>query len=125
MKTSVLVLAALGMTPTLGAASSPRYPPAHIVSEAQTYFGTSIQDPYRWLENKESSATQAWVQAEDTQAKAFLDKYPGRQTLAKRLKALYDVDETSLPIFKGGKLFYTHRLPGQEKASVYWRESSD
>src|SRR5258708_2460678 len=97
------------------------YPAAPVKPVTETRFGTILSDPYRWLETKDSPDVQAWVRAEDALAKAYLDKIPGREALAKRLKELYDVDAISLPDKEGPRLFYTHRQIHQEKAAVYWQ----
>jgi len=40
------------------------YPETKKVDTADTYFGTKVKDPYRWLENDRSRETEAWVERE-------------------------------------------------------------
>ena len=41
------------------------YPIAQKVDTVNTYFGTAVPDPYRWLEDDRAADTKAWVQAEN------------------------------------------------------------
>ena len=38
------------------------YPETKKVDTIDTYFGTEIQDPYRWLEDDMSDETAKWVE---------------------------------------------------------------
>ena len=40
------------------------YPETQQDPVIDTYFGTLIEDPYRWLEDDRSAATEAWVEAQ-------------------------------------------------------------
>jgi len=63
---------------SLAAAAGLPYPPAPRQSVVDTYFGTQVTDPYRWLENIDSPQTTAWVQAESALTRNFLDAIPRR-----------------------------------------------
>ena len=67
MKGRLLFLASV-MIPTLVAASGPgpfSYPAAPKSDTAEDHFGHRILDPYRPLEDPNSDATKAWVEAEN------------------------------------------------------------
>ena len=57
-------------------------------SVADSYFGTSVDDPYRALEDLGSRATQDWMRLAAAHAQATLARIPGRQALRQRLAAL-------------------------------------
>ena len=42
-----------------------KYPETKKESQVDTYFGTAVPDPYRWLENDNSAETKAWVTEEN------------------------------------------------------------
>jgi prolyl oligopeptidase len=89
---------------------------------ADELFGQRVADPYRWLEDEKSAEVQAWMTAQNSEARAFLDAQPGRATLVTRLDALFYVGSIGIPVERGGRLFYTRRAPRQEKAVLCWRE---
>ena len=57
------------------------YPVARIDAVQDTYFGTTVKDPYRWLESDDAPDVQAWVQAQNAIARPLLDAYPDREKL--------------------------------------------
>ncbi len=58
----------------------PVYPSSPKDSVTDTYFGTVVSDPYRWLENDTSEKTKEWVSAQsdlsNTYLRKLLNKYP-------------------------------------------------
>jgi prolyl oligopeptidase len=53
-----------------------------------TYFGTAITDPYRWMENLEDPETKAWMKAENDYTRAVLASLPGRTAYLKEIVAM-------------------------------------
>jgi len=49
-----------------------------------TYFGHKVMDPYRWLEDGTSPATQQWVAEQLAYTRSVLDRLPGRPQLHQR-----------------------------------------
>jgi prolyl oligopeptidase len=41
------------------------YPETKRVDSVDNYFGVSVADPYRWLENDTTQETAAWVEAQN------------------------------------------------------------
>jgi prolyl oligopeptidase len=98
------------------------YPKARRDDVADVHFGTRVPDPYRWLEDEKSDEVKAWVEAQDRLARAQLAAYAPREALRRRLRELYYVDSISLPVRRGGRLFYSRTHKDREKAVVYYRE---
>ncbi len=63
-------------------------PPAARKPQPHTYFGTTVVDDYTWLEDPKSPETQAFVDAENAYAQAFLGGISERARLHDRLEAL-------------------------------------
>lgn len=63
----------------LASAQNLQYPPAHMDTVADDYFGTKVPDPYRWLENPDSPETQAWASAENKLTREYVDSIPARE----------------------------------------------
>ena len=68
------------------------YPKTRQVEQIDDYFGTTVRDPYRWLEDDNSQETKAWVTAQNTLTFAHLAEIPERQAIGKRLTELWDYE---------------------------------
>jgi len=87
-------------TPTLS------YPPAARGTQVDNYHGTSIADPYRWLEDVDASATTAWVEAENKLTDSFMATIPERPAIKNRLTQLWNYARYSAPFKENGRYFY-------------------
>ncbi len=81
------------------------YPAAPKGSQVDVYHGVSISDPYRWLEDTDSPATLAWVQAENSLTFDYLARIPEREAIRKRLTTLWNYEKFSAPVKAGGRYF--------------------
>ena len=68
----LLVLAAILATTLAGAQDPP--PRAPVRPVADTYFGQTVIDPYRWMEEAKSAELAAWMKAQSDYTRAVLDK---------------------------------------------------
>ena len=66
------------------------YPSTATTDSSSTYFGTTVSDPYRWLEAEanEDSAVRKWVTAENDITGDYLAQIPYREQLKTRLAEL-------------------------------------
>ncbi|WP_435052732.1 prolyl oligopeptidase family serine peptidase [Muribaculum intestinale] len=104
-------------------AQSLKYPVAPSDNTVDTYFGVSVPDPYRPLENDTAAATAAWVEAENAVTRAYLDKIPFRDDIHKRLTALFDYHKHGLPWKKNG-WYYFYENDGLRNQAVLYRTRS-
>ena len=88
----------------------------------ETLHGVTISDPYRWLEDQNSSETRAWITQQNEYTHKLLDGWPGRQRLEIRLSELKKVDHISSPIERNGRFFYRKRGVDQEQFVIYTRQ---
>lgn len=102
---------------------APPYSPMEPVTD--TLHGVGITDPYRWLEDQESSRTREWIGAQTRYARAYLDSIPNRERIRTRIRELVDVETYDSLQKVGGRYFFRKRLPGQEQPSIYMREGAD
>jgi prolyl oligopeptidase len=82
------------------------YPPAAEVDVTDTYHGTAVKDPYRWLEEEDSPATRAWVEAQNEVTREYLDDLPGRERIRDRLEKLWNYERYGVPNRAGGRYFF-------------------
>jgi prolyl oligopeptidase len=78
-----LVLAACSTNPTSPVTPQPPPPPVHDVTEV--FYGTTVHDPYRDLEDTKTAATQSWMKAQSDYARATLARISGRDDILARL----------------------------------------
>src|SRR6478672_7506979 len=96
------------------------YPKPKKVDTVDTYFGTKIPDPYRWLEDDNSAETKAWVTAENKITHEYLDAVPYRAQIKKRLEAAWNYARYSTP-FKQGSYYYYTKNNGLQNQNVWYR----
>lgn len=87
---------------------------ARIDVARDTYFGTMIEDPYRWMENWKSEEFQVWVKEQAAYSRAHLDVLAGREKLLEEVTALTNAgaDLSSFQIM-GECIFYLRRDPSE------------
>src|ERR1700690_1498971 len=71
-----------------GWATPPGPPVAPVEAVTNTYFGTAIADPYRYLENLSDPKVMAWLKAQNGYTHSVLDRIPGREALLARIQEL-------------------------------------
>ncbi|WP_276358971.1 prolyl oligopeptidase family serine peptidase [Daejeonella sp. H1SJ63] len=98
-----------------------RYPKTNKIEVADIYFGTTVKDPYRWLEDDRSSETKAWVEAENKVTQNFLSGIPFRTAIKTRLEKLWNYEKYTAP-FKEGAYTYFYKNDGLQNQYVLYRQ---
>lgn len=98
------------------------YPLTKKVDTTDTYFGTTVPDPYRWLEDDRAADTKAWVVAENKVTHNYLSQIPYRETIRKRLETLWNYEKYGAP-FKEGRYMYFFKNNGLQSQSVLYRQT--
>jgi len=88
-----------------------------------TYFDTEIDDPYHWLEDDNSTETEAWVTAQNELTNSYMQKIEFRDDVRNRLEQLYDYTKFSAPFKEGDNYFY-FKQDGLQNQSVLYKTSS-
>ncbi|MEB3293343.1 MAG: prolyl oligopeptidase family serine peptidase [Synechococcales bacterium] len=101
------------------------YPLSKTVEQVDTYHGTQVADPYRWLENPDSPETQAWITAQNQVTFQFLQAIPQRQAIQKRLTELWNYERYGMPFKRGDRYFYYKNDGLQNQSVLYKLESLD
>lgn len=105
-------------------ASAPAYPPAWRGNVIDHYFGTSVADPYRWMENLHDPELHRWVDAENRFTQSYMDRNPIRPWLAKRLTELWKLpSETTPEPVHGSRLFFQRNAGLQNQSVLYVQDS--
>ncbi len=99
------------------------YPETHQDTVTDTYFGTKVPDPYRWMENDTTPEVEAWVKAENEITQQYLAKIPFRESLKQRFTELMTYERFSAPSKKYGKYYYSHHDGKQNQSVMYVKDS--
>ncbi len=98
------------------------YPPSRRSDHVDTYHGTKVADPYRWLEDVDSEETRRWVEAQNKLTFGILESIPQREAIRKRLKKLWNYERFGLATKRGSRYFYTHNNGLQNQSVLYVTE---
>jgi prolyl oligopeptidase len=96
---TIIVALGFALVPLASAAQVP--PPTAVREVTDVVHGTTIVDPYRWLEDQDSPETRTWIDRQNQYARAVLDPLPGRAELRGRLSDFVKIAETGWPIVRG------------------------
>ncbi len=98
------------------------YPQTQKGTQVDDYFGTKVNDPYRWLEDDRSSETTDWVKKQNEQTYSYLEKIPFRNDIKARLEKLWNYEKISAP-FVEGDFTYFYKNNGLQNQSVLYRKN--
>jgi len=101
------------------------YPISTTVDQTDTYHGTTVADPYRWLEDTDAPATHAWIKAQNRVTCDFLGAIPERARFAARLTELGNYARYSAPFREGARTFYTRNDGLQSQPVLYVQDAPE
>lgn len=96
-----------------------KYPETKKDSTTDNYFGIDISDPYRWLEDDNSSETKNWVIAENKVTEDYLSQIAYRNDIKNRLTEIWNYPKESAP-FKVGEYYFFTKNDGLQNQSVWF-----
>ena len=96
-----------------------QYPITEKILVTDTYFNTTIEDPYRWLEDDYSKKTKAWVQNQNSFTDRYIRKIPFRKKIERRLKEIWDYPSTSTPFQRGDNIYF-YKNDGLQNQSILY-----
>src|SRR5690606_25148064 len=102
-----------------------QYPETRRIDLVETLHGVRVPDPYRWLEDLDSSDTAQWVAAQNEVTFGYLEAIPGRDCIRERLTRQSDYEKHGLPKQEGGRYFYSRNAGLQNQAVLYVAERLD
>ena len=98
-----------------------QYPVSHKGNQVDYYHGKQVADPYRWLEDDNSTETKDWVKAQNEVSFNYLSKINYREGFKKRIEALSNYAKFSSPQRKGD-WFYFYKNDGLQNQSVLYKQ---
>jgi len=114
----LLVLAVLAPGPAIARDESA--PPTRVEEVVDTYHGTRVVDPYRWLEDASDPAVRAWTAQQSARTRAYLDALPVREKLRTQLEKYITGSSPRYYNLKvvGGSVFARYFDPAKQQPSL-------
>ncbi|HLU87836.1 MAG TPA: prolyl oligopeptidase family serine peptidase [Taishania sp.] len=97
------------------------YPETKKVNHQDKYFGATISDPYRWLEDDKADDTKDWVKRQVAFSSDYLSKIPYRETIRKQLTEMWNYEKIGAP-FKEGESQYFYKNDGLQAQSILYKD---
>jgi prolyl oligopeptidase len=99
-------------------------PVAPVRSVTDTYFGTKVEDPYRYMEKLDDPEVAGWFKKQDDYTRSVLAAIPGRSALLEKIRE-YDATGparvTDLQRYRNDRIYFLKRLPDEDVAKLYVR----
>ena len=116
--------AALAALPRLAFSATSSGPlVARVDPVTDTYFGTTVTDPYRWMENPKDSDWEPYMKSQAAHARAVLDRIPGRAAIAQRVSELAgDLEVINTIQVVGPYVFIEKRPAGANNFQLHVRD---
>jgi len=91
------------------------------------YQGTTVEDPYQWLEKDDDPEVKAWSDAQNQRTRDYIDKLPGRAAIEKQLTDWYAKTSPSYSslVSRPGILFAMKFQPPKQQPMLVTLASAD
>ncbi|RKD92738.1 prolyl oligopeptidase family serine peptidase [Mangrovibacterium diazotrophicum] len=99
------------------------YPTTKKQDITDDYFGTVVEDPYRWLENDTAPETEEWVKEQNEVTFGYLSKLPNRDKISQQLTDFLNYERIGTPSKKGNKYFFFKNDGLQNQSVLYMTDS--
>jgi prolyl oligopeptidase len=96
-----------------------RYPGTPRGGVVEEIHGVRVADPYRWLEEADSTRTAQWTKSQAAFTRDFFKRVPGREAIRRRLTSLSSFRRTDVPWREAGRLFFVESDGSRPQAALY------
>jgi prolyl oligopeptidase len=111
------------------AASTSAVPPAPVArveAVKDTYFGDTVSDPYRWMENGKDPQWLPFLKGQNEHTRAIIDALPGRAALLKRIEQLSGETVATARVERAGGLTFIQQRPlGADNFKLFVRQGAN
>jgi prolyl oligopeptidase len=100
-------------------------PVARVEPVTESFFGQSVTDPYRWMENPKDKDWEPYVKGQADHARRVLDAIPGREALQRRIEQLSGTVEIVSSVQPAGPYVFIEKRPaGASNFRLYVRRGT-
>jgi len=97
------------------------YPQTRKTDQVDTYFGTRVADPFRWLETH-TDEVDAWIEAQNKVTFSYLHDIAFRDQIKSRLTQIWNYPKYGAPFKEGGKYYFFKNDGLQNQSVLYVQE---
>ena len=90
-----------------------------------SYFGTKVHDPYRWLEDDKSEETAAWVKDQNKVTFGYLESIPYRGEIKSRLEKIWNYEKYTAPKKEGAYIYFSRNNGLQNQFVIYRQKNNE
>jgi prolyl oligopeptidase len=102
-----------------------QYPETKKIDHTDTYWGETVADPFRWLEDDYSEETKSWVENQNKVTFTYLEQIPFREAIRQRLEEVWNYEKISAPSTYGEYEYYYRNEGLQNQSVLYRRKGAD
>lgn len=97
-----------------------KYPETKKVNQIDNYFGVSVEDPYRWMEDLNDENLKVWIEKQNDLTQSYLSGYPDREKIKNRLTNIWNFERAGSPSF-AGNYYLMFKNNGLQNQSVLYK----
>ena len=101
------------------------YPVTKKGDVVDSYFGTKVHDPYRWLEDDKSEETAAWVKEQNKVTFGYLETIPYRGEIKSRLEKIWNYEKYTAPQKEGAYIYFSRNNGLQNQFVIYRQKNNE
>ncbi|MEJ7610759.1 MAG: prolyl oligopeptidase family serine peptidase [Ferruginibacter sp.] len=103
-----------------------QYPASRVTDSADTWFGKTYPDPYRWMEHLKNQETIDWFKAQNEYTASVIKSMPLVETLFNENKEADKIRSIKYNAIyrRGNDYFFDKRLPGQQRFRIFMRKGN-
>ncbi len=101
------------------------YPDSKKSDVSDVYFGDTVPDPYRWLENDTAADVKEWVKEQNAVTDQYMATIPFRESLYQEFTRIWDFPKYGTPSKKGNRRFFMKNDGLQNQYVLYMQTGEE
>ncbi|MBW7675232.1 prolyl oligopeptidase family serine peptidase [Chryseobacterium chendengshani] len=120
------IFLSVGLFISQAIAAQYNYPATPEKAVVDNYFGTTVTDNYRWMEDLKNPEVQSWFKAQSNYSNSIIGRIPNREALFSRMKEVQKMNGDSFGVIhqRQNFYFYTKTKKNENLSKLYSRNLS-
>lgn len=100
-----------------------KYPETKKVDQTDNYFGVSVADPYRWMEDLNDENLKIWIEKQNEITQNYISNYPEKEKIKNRLTNIWNFERAGAPSY-AGKYYLMFKNNGLQNQSILYKSEN-